>query len=192
MKVTVDTRHDSLEEALATVHAAFGSTPTQPVSAAARRNPQHRRSHAPRSQASRIPQGAAAGPGTKRSPARARRGLSAPAVDVPAAPAWTHAAAPSAETPLRPVPAKKAAKAPQGCRRRRLPRHRALQEAPAKKRAARNGTKSTSSINPTSNIAPPGQADAIRAWAKTQGMQVKQAGRLPAAVIQAYQASPDH
>jgi hypothetical protein len=44
-------------------------------------------------------------------------------------------------------------------------------------------------MNPTSNIAPRGQADAIRAWANAQGMQVKQAGRLPAAVIQAYRES---
>jgi len=47
-------------------------------------------------------------------------------------------------------------------------------------------------MTPTSNIAPPGQADAIRAWAKTRGMKVKQAGRLPAVVIQAYQEWPDH
>ncbi len=47
-------------------------------------------------------------------------------------------------------------------------------------------------MTPTSNIAPPGQADAIRAWAKERGMTVKQAGRLPAAVIQAYQDRPDH
>jgi hypothetical protein len=47
-------------------------------------------------------------------------------------------------------------------------------------------------MNPTTNIAPPGQADAIRAWAKTQGMAVKQAGRLSAAVIQAYEVRPDH
>ena len=47
-------------------------------------------------------------------------------------------------------------------------------------------------MNPTSNIAPPGQADAIRAWAKARGMEVKQAGRLPAVVIEAYQESPDH
>ena len=67
-----------------------------------------------------------------------------------------------------------------------------LKRAPAKKASARSGKKSTSSMNPTSNIAPPGQADAIRAWAKTQGMEVKQAGRLPAAVIQAYQESPHH
>src|SRR3954454_16507173 len=34
MKVTVDTRFDSLEEALATVHAAFGSSKRSPASAA--------------------------------------------------------------------------------------------------------------------------------------------------------------
>jgi hypothetical protein len=45
-------------------------------------------------------------------------------------------------------------------------------------------------MNPTSNVSPPGQADTIRAWAKAQArMQVKQAGRLPAAVIQAYRDS---
>jgi hypothetical protein len=47
-------------------------------------------------------------------------------------------------------------------------------------------------MKPTSNIAPPGQADTIRAWAQEQGMEVKQAGRLPAAVIKAYQEWPDH
>jgi hypothetical protein len=44
-------------------------------------------------------------------------------------------------------------------------------------------------MSPSSNIAPAGQADSIRAWAKAKGMEVKQAGRLPAAVIQAYQES---
>jgi hypothetical protein len=42
-------------------------------------------------------------------------------------------------------------------------------------------------MSPAPNIAPPGQADAVRAWAKEQGMEVKNAGRLPAAVIQAFQ-----
>ena len=39
MKVTVDTRHDSLEEALATVHAAFGSSTTQPTPGAVATKP---------------------------------------------------------------------------------------------------------------------------------------------------------
>jgi hypothetical protein len=64
--------------------------------------------------------------------------------------------------------------------------------APAKQASARNKTKSTTSMNPAPNIAPPGQAEVIRAWAKTQGLKVKQAGRLPAAVIQAYQERPAH
>ena len=131
MKVTVDTRHDSLEEALATVQAAFGSSTMRPASAALATEPATPPA-AMRQVAKRAGsrKGTAAKPGTKR--------------------------------------------------------------ASAKKASARHKAKSTSSINATSNIAPPGQADAIRAWAKTQGMQVKQAGRLPAAVIQAYQERPDH
>ena len=39
MKVTVDTRHDSLEEVLATVHAAFGSSTTQPTAIAVATEP---------------------------------------------------------------------------------------------------------------------------------------------------------
>ena len=37
-----------------------------------------------------------------------------------------------------------------------------------------------------------GQAEAIRAWAKAQGMDVKRAGRLPAAVIRTYQEQAHH
>jgi hypothetical protein len=139
MKVTVDTRHDSLEEALATVHAAFGSATKQLVPrvvATEPASPQAMRHVAKRSGSRKQ---AASRTGTKRSPA------------------------------------KKAAKS-----------------ALATNAPARNGAKSTISMTSTSNIAPPGQADAIRAWARTQGMEVKQAGRLPAAVIQAYHELPDH
>jgi hypothetical protein len=38
------------------------------------------------------------------------------------------------------------------------------------------------------NVAPPGQSDTIRAWARSQGMQVADAGRMSAAVIAAYKA----
>jgi len=121
MKVTVDTRHDSLEEALATVRAAFGSSGTSPN-------------------------------GDEHTAKRAQ------SVGTPAA-----------------TPAVK-----------RLP---ASRSTTTKKASGRNGRKPTAPKNRTSNIAPRGQADAIRAWAKAQGMQVKQAGRLPAAVIQAYRES---
>ena len=121
MKVTVDTRHDSLEEALATVRAAFGSNGTLPNGA----------EHATR---------------------RARS-----------------AGSPTATTKVPGSPAGRA--------------------TTVRKASGRNGRKPTARMNPTSNIAPRGQADAIRAWAKAHGMQVKQAGRLPAAVIQAYRES---
>ena len=126
MKVTIDTRHDSLDEALATVRAAFGPSGTSSSGG------EHT---AKRAQ----PAGsAAARPLAKRLPAR------------------------------RAAPTKKAS---------------------TKNASGRNERKRTAPTDRTSNIAPRGQADAIRAWAKSQGMQVKQAGRLPAVVIQAYQES---
>jgi hypothetical protein len=126
MKVTIDTRHDSLDEALATVRAAFGPSGTSPS-------------------------------GGEHTAKRAQ-------------PAGSAAARPLAK---------------------RLPARRATttQKPSTKKASGRNERKRTAPTNRSSNIAPRGQADAIRAWAKAQGIQVKQAGRLPAAVIQAYQES---
>src|SRR5688572_16274663 len=121
MKVTIDTRHDALEEALATVRAAIGSSGTS----------------------------------STRGEHTAKR----------AQPAGSAAARPVAK---------------------RLPARRSTT---TKKASGRNERKPTAPKDRTSNIAPRGQADAIRAWARAQGMQVKQAGRLPAAVIQAYQES---
>ena len=162
MKVTVDTRHDSLEEALATVHAAFGSSTTQPTSPGAIATepatapPATRQATKP----ARSRKGTAARPATKRSPAKRSPATSAATKTVP------NGTSASSKTPGK--------------------------TARATRASTRNGTKATSSITPTSNIAPPGQADAIRAWAQARGMKVKQAGRLPAAAIQAYQDSPDH
>ncbi len=166
MKVTVDTRHDSLEEALATVHAAFGSSTTQPTSAGVATKP----ATAP----------AATTQVTKR--AIAHEGGRQPR---------------NQEVTGKEVTGEEAS-----CYDRRdedcCQQHVCIVKEPRKKApatkasSARNGTKATRSMTPTSNIAPPGQADAIRAWAKAEGMTVKQAGRLPAAVIQAYQDRPDH
>ena len=36
------------------------------------------------------------------------------------------------------------------------------------------------------NTAPPGQSESVRAWAQEQGMQVRTRGRMPAKVISAY------
>jgi hypothetical protein len=37
------------------------------------------------------------------------------------------------------------------------------------------------------NVAPPGLSEAVRAWAREQGMQVRDRGRMPASVIAAYE-----
>ena len=167
MKITVDTRHDSLEEALATVHAAFGSSTTQPTPAGVATKPVTAPAATPQvTKRAGSRTRAAASPGTKGSPAKRSPAKRSPATTA-ATKTVANGTSASSKNPRKKAPTTKAS-------------------------SARNGTKATSSMTPTSNIAPPGQADAIRAWAKAQGMTVKQAGRLPAAVIQAYQDRPHH
>lgn len=186
MKVTVDTRHDSLEEALATVHAAFGSSaqPAPTVVAPEPTTPPTTPRRVGKRAGSR--KGAAARPGSKTSPAKGSAAKRAPADRA-------HVAAPAAETSRRPAPAKKMATGTlKAATARTAPQSkRAGKRSPAKEASSRTGRKSATSVNLASNIAPPGKADEIRAWATTQGMEVKQAGRLPAAVIRAYQERPD-
>lgn len=140
MKVTVDTRHDSLVEALATIRAAFGAD--QNSHSDAPRPGQAAGGNASATNGAGSGQRAAAGSGAKRSSSKR--------------------ATTSASKPL------------------------------AKTTSGRNVRRHVGPPKPTSNVAPPGQADAIRAWAQAQGMDVKQAGRLSAAVIQAYQERPHH
>ena len=57
------------------------------------------------------------------------------------------------------------------------------------KRVAATKANPAQTQSPTpANVAPPGQSDKIRAWARSQGMQVADAGRMSAAVIAAYEA----
>ncbi len=118
MQVTIDTRHDSLEEALAVIQLAF-SRAGDPASAGSARSRRTgiKKTAAKKSQASK--------------PAK---GIVAPAV--------------------------------------------------SKARAGKGAA--TSRVDRRPNVAPPGQADVVRAWARAQGMHVKPAGRLSAAVVSAY------
>src|SRR4051812_4408200 len=132
MKVTVDTRHDSLDEALATVRAAFGASGDS-------FNHGDRRNETPD-----VADANVAGVNGASSAGRA------------------------SATPVA----------------KRTPAERVTRAA---RPSGRNRTKPTGSMKGTSTIAPAGRAEAIRSWAKSQGMEVKRAGRLPAVVIQAYQ-----
>ena len=130
MKVTVDTRHDSLDEALATVRAAFGASGDFVTDD---------------------------GDGPNKTPDVAGVDVSitgaSPAGPASATPAATRTPAPRSTRAGRP--------------------------------SGRNRGEPAGSMKATSTIAPQG----IRSWAKSQGMEVKRAGRLPAAVIQAYRES---
>ena len=121
MQVTIDTRHDTLEEALAVIQLAFaGASEPAPAGSARPRRTGKTKTAAKKSRSS-----------------KSAKGTSAPAA----------------------------------------------RRAPAGERAA------ASRVDRRPNIAPPGQADVVRAWARAQGMQVKPAGRLSAAVVSAYNAA---
>jgi hypothetical protein len=57
-----------------------------------------------------------------------------------------------------------------------------------KRVAAKKASRAQAQPPKPANVAPPGQSDTIRAWARSQGMQVADAGRMSAAVIAAYKA----
>jgi hypothetical protein len=184
MQVTIDTRHDTLEEAVAVIQLAFGlkqdlrtaeGTPeeTEPARKAVRSGGKRGSARAARARndvvaAPAVSEGLA-------DQADAQEGVSAAAVEDTA----------SKRTPAsaRTAPTKKAATKKVSVKpatAKSAPASRSLtKRAPASRsRASRNSVES--------NVAPLGQADVVRAWARDQGMQVKAAGRMPAAVIAAY------
>ena len=117
MKVTVDTRHDSLEEALATVRGAGHAQAFEHADRVAAGNPTSPAGVRPAKRA-RSRRGTATAPGTKRSSANiaakkpVTTGQAASALDVSAVPLEkTHvAAAPSADPIARRASAKKSTK----------------------------------------------------------------------------------
>jgi hypothetical protein len=121
MQVTIDTRHDTLEDALAVIRLAFARASERPPA--------------------------------------------------------------SSVAPLRPGKKKTAAKKS----RSSVSAREAM--APAARRASASKKAATSRVDRRPNVAPPGQADVVRAWARAQGMPVKPAGRLSAAVVSAYNAA---
>jgi hypothetical protein len=58
---------------------------------------------------------------------------------------------------------------------------------PVAKRPGRATRREVGATGTVTNVAPPGQSEAVRAWAREQGMQVSDRGRMPASVIAAYE-----
>ena len=206
MKVAIDTRYDTLEEALAVVALAF-KTSTQ----GATRKPKHAATsgRGPRGQGAALAESEAADTATdmaspSETGSRRRAGATkSGARKTTAAKTATTNAPPKASTTRKTVvrgPANSGTVATPGT---------ATQASASKAPATRTGSKSASATGSAvkahrvtakrakpaeaqspkpANVAPPGQSDTIRAWARSQGMQVADAGRMSAAVIAAYQA----
>jgi len=216
MKVAIDTRYDTLEEALAVVALAFGASAKD---------------------ATRKPKRATRQATSGRKPGRQRAALAAPkAADTAtdgASPSGTSGTSGSrrhagtrrtvarkatvAKTATTNAPPKKstsrkavaAGSATPGTGAEPATRTKAAaSKAPATRTVSKSARANGSGVKPKSvdakqskpaqaqpptpaNVAPPGQSDTIRAWARSQGMQVADAGRLSAAVIAAYKAHHD-
>ena len=210
MKVAIDTRYDTLEEALAVVALAFETSAKG---------------------ATRKPKRAAKKATSGRKPGRKR---AAPA-EPKAADTATDAASPSETTGSRRRTGTKKERCPKGnsredrhdecatqevddpqgggdsaghlrdrCRTGHCneggsiegsgdkdsleERERQRERVKPKRVAAKKANPAQAQPPKPANVAPPGQSDKIRAWARSQGMQVADAGRMSAAVIAAYKA----
>lgn len=167
MRITIDTREDSYEDALGVLRRAYG------------RHRLARKTEEPPA----VPEGvdlsngggvakepdtrSASGAGRKDAGVgkRPTKGTRKPAAKRTSATKAAAVASPAPKSTGKRAPVKKGA--------RGAPAH----GRPARKRAP---------AAVAANTAPRGQSEAIRAWAQEQGMQVRARGRMPAKVIAAY------
>jgi hypothetical protein len=200
MQVTIDTRHDTLEEALAVIQLAFAHGKNQGAAKGiAESTGQVRRRKGGRS---------AGGRGSRRAVSADNNTVGAPAtIDGSASQAAAEAGVPAAavveaaprrtratprKAPTKTTAAKKGAskKAPtkKAAVETAAAKTAAVKKAPASRSATKRApaSKSAASRSTAGSNTAAGQAEAVRAWARDQGMQVKTAGRMPAAVITAY------
>jgi hypothetical protein len=208
MKVAIDTRYDTLEEALAVVALAFGTAAKgatrkpkpAPKKATSGRKPGGQGAALPEpiaadtaTEAPSLRQTTGSRPraGTRRTAPRQATVAKTATTKAPPKKSTTRKTAATGQaasgTPAKPGTATKppASKAPatgtisksastsgSGVRTKRI--------------AAKDANPAQAQPPKPVNIAPPGQSDTIRAWARAQGMQVADAGRMSAAVIAAY------
>ena len=210
MKVAIDTRYDTLEEALAVVALAFGTSAkgeTRKPKRAARKATSSRR---PGREGAALAEPNAAdtatdaaspsettGPrrraATRKSVARKATNAKTATTNAPARKSTTRKAVATepatSGTDAEPGTATKAAAS-------KAPATRTVSKSAnangsgvkTKRVAAKKASPAQAEPPKPANVAPPGQSDTIRAWARSQGMQVADAGRMSAAVIAAYKA----
>ena len=168
VQITIDTREDSYEDALGVLRRAYGRhrlvRKSENLPAAPDAVDVSPGGGAVEESDNRSASGAARGDSGSRSPSAKGTRRSA-AKRTPATKA-------AAEAPVSKSTVKKASG------------KKAARRAPAHGRPGAPRKRSASGV--AANAAPPGQSEAVRAWAQEQGMQVSARGRMPANVISAY------
>jgi hypothetical protein len=167
VRITIDTREDSYEDALGVLRRAYG------------RHRLTRKTEEP-------PAGTEAGKGSPVAKESGRRSASGrartdaglrkrttKATKRPAAKRTSATRVAAAESPVSKTTVGKRASATKAARG---------SSARTRPGAPRRGPAS----GVASNTAPPGESEVVRAWAREQGMQVSARGRMPARVISAY------
>ena len=163
MRISFDTQEDTYEDALAVLRRAYG-----------RRGPARKRDE---SQAGAEPEK----PAAEKKAASRKRNKSAGTRPSETRKAVTSTGAGSARGEISAPP---------------MRRPRSTSESATGKVGTMRGTarprrvtRKKTSAGAAANVAPPGQSEAVRAWARAQGMPVSDRGRMPASVIAAYEAA---
>ena len=163
MRISFDTQEDTYEDALAVLHRAYG-----------RRGPARKRDEA---RAGAEPEKVAAG---KKAASRKRN----------KGPGTRPSETPEVVTSTEAGSARGEMSAPPMRRPRSTSESAAGKVRPGRGTARpRRVTRKKTSAGQAANVAPPGQSEAVRAWARAQGMPVSDRGRMPASVIAAYEAA---
>ena len=210
MKVAIDTRYDTLEEALAVVALAFGTSAKGATRKPKRADKKATSGRRPGTQRATLaePEAAdtatdAASPSEATSPSRRAGTKRTVARKATVAKTATTNAPPKKSTSRKAVatePATSGTDVESGTATKaaasKAPATRTVSKSAnangsgvkTKRVAARKASPAQAQPPKPANVAPPGQSDTIRAWARSQGMQVADAGRMSAAVIAAYKA----
>ena len=162
MRVSFDTQQDTYEDALAVLRRAYG-----------RRGPV-------RKQVDATPEGHADADEVAESASDSAADVKKASASKPTTsrvPATKKAATKKAAT--KRAPTKKTATKKTATRK--------ASSVPVAKRPGRATRREVGATGAVTNVAPPGQSEAVRAWAREQGMQVSDRGRMPATVIAAYE-----
>ena len=165
MRVSFDTQQDTYEDALAVLRRAYG-----------RRGPV-------RKQVDATPEGHAdadeVAESASDSAAKKASGSKPTTSRVPATKKAATKKAPTKKTASKKTASKKTASKKTATRK--------ASSVPVAKRPGRATRREVGATGMVTNVAPPGQSEAVRAWAREQGMQVSGRGRMPASVIAAYE-----